>query len=82
MARTLGEEYHGHKCHMAFPYLAGKNEPPDITLAATQWSILLERYLDEDEYADDQYISGEITRAEWELARERLAMKWGRYGQR
>ena len=78
MAKTLADEYHGRQCHMAAQFAAmtmamKDNRLPDtITVAATTWSLMLE----EDNYSDDAYIRGEITRAEWLMAHERMGHKW------
>lgn len=61
MAKTLGDEYHGHQCRST------KRLHEMAIFSRNQWSAMLA----EDEFADSLYMAGEMTRAEWLLAKER-----------
>lgn len=68
MAQTLADEYHGHLC---------RNQTIKYSNALISFLHNDAQYImeEEDKHADDLYIAGEITRAEWLMARERMG-KW------
>lgn len=61
MVKTLADEYHGRKCHST-------KRLYEMAIFHRDQSPI-ERW--EDESAHSLYIAGEITRAEWQLAKDR-----------